>query len=250
MRRPILAATLVLCIARAFAQPAAAPAFEAASVKPSKEEAGSSSWNSRPGYLAMHNQTLRALIGIAYQVKDRQLSGGPKWLDSDRFDIEARAAGPARDPQLLAMLQTLLAERFQVALHHESRVFPTYALVVAKGGLKIRPVEGGGGSSTKSGRGRIATQRISMARLADALSRLLDNPVVDMTGVTGVFDFTLEWAADSMRPPSEPGADVPGAALGPSLFTVLQDQLGLKLEARKLPADVLIIDRAEKPSEN
>src|SRR5215831_12680635 len=106
------------------------PTFEAASVKPNKSITESSSWHSRTGYLVMRNQTLNDLIRIAYQLKADQVTGGPKWLVSDRFDIEARASGPARDPELLVMLQTLLAERFQLKLHRDTKLVSGYALIV------------------------------------------------------------------------------------------------------------------------
>src|SRR5262249_46279049 len=106
--------------------------FDAASIKPSKSAEDGTSWHSRTGYLVMKNQPLRRLVAIAYGINEDQVSGGPKWVDSDRFDIEARAAGPARDPELLAMLQQLLAERFQVAVHRESGMAAGYVLVPIK----------------------------------------------------------------------------------------------------------------------
>jgi uncharacterized protein (TIGR03435 family) len=234
----------------AYCQPPAQPAFEVAAIKPSKIEPGHSSWNTHPGNLVMRNQTLKACLKIAYRVRDYQFSGGPPWLDSDRFDIEAKARGPANDDELLAMLRTLLAERFQLALHHESKIGPAYALVVAKKGLKIRPVGGGSGSRTNSGRGRIDGQHMSMAKLAETLSHMLDRPVLDMTGNHEYFDLKLEWTPDSATLMAKPEAEPAAAASGPSLFTALQEQLGLRLEARKAPIDILVIDRAEKPSEN
>src|SRR5262245_23584766 len=122
-----IASLSLLFVTTQLAAQTAAPSFEAASLKPSNAKDDSSSWNSRPGYLVMRNQTLNALIRIAYDLKVDQVTGGPKWLDSDRFDVEARAAGPAKDPELLAMLQKVLAERFKVKFHRDTKLVPGYA---------------------------------------------------------------------------------------------------------------------------
>ena len=213
------------------------PVFEAASIKPSKEFSGRH-WDSHPGTISLRGHSLKSLICVAYHVKESQVSGGPKWLDDDRFDINAKAEGPAEDPQLLAMLQTLLAERFQLVFHHEEKIGSAFALVAAKSGLKIQPVEAEGSRSSGS-KGRIVAKGVSMEKLAEILSRQAGAPVSDMTGATGVYNFTLEWSTEG------DAADIQSA-----LFAALQQQLGLKLEMRKLPVDLLVIDRAEKPSEN
>jgi uncharacterized protein (TIGR03435 family) len=137
------------------------------------------------------------------------------------------------------MLQTLLADRFQLVIHHEQKVAPAYALVLAKSGLKIKPVEGATGSSSRSGRGVITAKGLTMAKLADRLSRNLRAPVADLTETPGAFDFKLEWSIEGDKDD-----------LQSSLFAALQSQLGLKLEARKLPIDMIVVDKAEKPSEN
>jgi uncharacterized protein (TIGR03435 family) len=227
-----------------------APAFEVASVKPSKAPAGHSGWHSRTGYVVLQNQTLKQLVQIAYHVKANQVSGGPKWCDSDRFDIEAKSDGPANDAQLLTMLQTLLADRFQLAFHRETALFPGFALVVAKSGFKIRPVDAGEGERSNSNRGHYTAERVSMAKFAETLSRILRSPVVDRTGTTGVFSFQLEWTPDNADAPAPDGTTPDMSNSGPSLYTVLQERLGVKLEAQKVSAEVLVIDRAEKPTEN
>jgi uncharacterized protein (TIGR03435 family) len=249
MTKAIASLSLLLATVRVVAQ-TAAPSFEAASVKPGKANDDSSSWNSRPGYLVMRNQTLNALIRIAYDLKADQVTGGPKWLDSDRFDVEARAAGPAKDPELLAMLQTVLAERFQLKIHRDTKLVPGYAMVVAKGGLKVRPVEADGRPRMNWGRGRIIAERATMKRLAEALARMLGSPVVDTTGIPGEFSFKLEWAPENSPSTSLAGAAPTEAPIGASLFTVLQQDLGIRLEPRKAPIEVLVIERAEKPTEN
>ncbi len=237
---------LFAAMAAAFAQPAA-PAFEAASIKPSKAATDGSSWHSRPGYLVMKNQTLGGLIRAAYKLRPEQLSGGPKWIEADRFDVEARAAGPADDPELLAMLKTVLAERFQLVTHTGSRLVSGYALVVSKGELKVSTDPTEGKSRSSSHRGSMEFERASMAKLADSLGHILSAPVVDRTGVSGVFTFKLEFDPESVRLAADGAAD---NRLGPSLFTVLQQQLGLKLEGHKESLEVVVVDKAEKPTEN
>jgi uncharacterized protein (TIGR03435 family) len=229
-----LSSILLLAI-HALAQ---APAFEAAAIKPSKDLSRGTSWDSEPGRINL-SATLKGLITIAYRVKDFQVAGGPKWLDGDRFEINAKAEGPAKDPELLEMLQTLLADRFQLAIHHEQKIAPAYALVVAKSGLKIKAVEGATGSSSRGGRGAMTAKGVSMAKLAESLSRNLGAPVADLTETPGVFDFKLEWSVEGDANDAQS-----------ALFAALQSQLGLKLESRKLPIDVIVVDKAEKPSEN
>jgi uncharacterized protein (TIGR03435 family) len=150
------------------------------------------------------------------------------------------------------MLQTLLAERFQLKLHHSSKMVAGHSLAVAKGGLKVRPVEVTGSQRNKMnwGKGRLLAERASMARLADALTRILGAPVIDKTGISGEYTFQLEWAPEGSQPMAVPVTTSAETPTGPSLFTVLQQDLGLKLEPTKAPIEVLIIDRAEKPTEN
>src|SRR5262249_41327676 len=246
MTKAAVSVSLLLTTLQVVAQ-TAAPSFEAASIKPSDPKEDGSSWHSRPGYLVMRNQTLNGLIRIAYHLKADQVTGGPKWLDSDRFDLEARAAGPAKDPELLAMLQTVLAERFQLKFHRDTKLVPGYGMVVAKGGLKVHPVEANGKQRMNWGRGRLTAERATMKRLAEAVARMLGSPVVDTTGIAGEFSFKLEWTPESAPSTSIAGAPPAEAPIGPSLFTVLQQYVGLRLEPRKAPIDVLVIERAEKP---
>jgi uncharacterized protein (TIGR03435 family) len=201
------------------------------------------------------NVTLKRCVRGAYDVPETQILGGPKWLDEDRCYIEAKAAGPAGDHELMIMLQALLAERFKLAIHREQRALPGYALVVAKAGLKAKPSDPDARSRTSSSRGSIEAEGCAMAQLAQRLSEAMHMPVADFTGVPGKFDFKLKWTLDDMQASPPPGGDRPVAVAsdtvsGPSIFTALQEQLGLKLESRKVPAEVLVIDHAEKPSEN
>lgn len=226
----------------AFGQPATAPQFEVASIKPSNDGPGSSGISTNNGRLSGRNVTLKRCVRSAYGVQEAQILGGPKWLDEDRYYIEAKASGPAGDRELSIMLQSLLAERFQLALHRETRTLPGLALVVGKGGLKAKPSATSSSSRTNSSRGIIQAERCSMTQLALKVSEVLRLPVADMTNVQGDFDFKLEWTPDD--------GDKSIAASGPSIYAALQEQLGLKLQSRKVPVEVLVIDHAEKPSEN
>jgi uncharacterized protein (TIGR03435 family) len=229
------------------------PAFEVASVKVSNAPPGSDASKSTPGNLSMRNMTLRASIAMAYDVKEMQVVGGPKWLDSERYDIDAKSASPAPGPQLRAMLQTLLAERFKVELHRETRIFPGYTLVIAKSGLKVHSAEPGI-SNISTHNSSMNAEKATMAALAKNLARRLAAPVEDATGLTAAFDFKLELPPqlDRGAAAADPlGTEAPDpASSAAALSHALEDQLGLKLEMRRIPQEVLVIDRAEKLVEN
>ncbi|HKA00959.1 MAG TPA: TIGR03435 family protein [Candidatus Solibacter sp.] len=223
------------------------PAFDAVSVKHSNATDDGSSWHSRTGYIVMKNQTLRNLVAIAWRMPADRISGGPKWADADRFDIEGRAPSAAHDPEILLMLQRTLSERFQVVVHQERAAIDGYALVPIKTGLKIKPDdESQEKSKSHSSRGKIEAERITMPKLAETLGRLLGKPVIDSTGIKGGYTFTLEWTPE---PPRTEGAASTDPA-GPTLFDVVASKLGLKLENKKLPSESLVIDKAEKPNDN
>ena len=251
MRGPA-AITIFLSCAWCLAQ---TPAFESASIKPSSAQEGRSLYNTAPGRLSMQNQTLKECIRIAYGVKVAQVAGGAKWVESERFNIDAKAKGPAGDKELMLMLQALLKDRFKLDLHRETKMVPGYGLSVAKGGVKMRQMEPGPGN-IRTRAGNITGECASIANLTAALSEVLNVPVLDETGVFGVFTFGLDWTPDvSRRRPGlsgdeqDPPTALPDSPEGPSLFAALQEQLGLKLTARKAPLEVLVIDRAAKPAE-
>ena len=246
MGAQIIAAIAVLAAAPVFAQ-ISAKAFDAASIKPNRSGDNGSSWHTRTGSVDLRNQTLRSLVQIAYRLKDYQVTGGPLWADADRFDIIARAPGPADDPELIDMMKTLLADRFQLAFHKESKQFPGYDLMVTRKGFKLTAVEDAGNHSTNSKGGHLKATRISMPRFAEWITRVVGQPVEDKTGVQGVFTFEMDWSPANSQPPRP---DTEFADAGPSIFTALQEQLGLRLEARKVSGEILVIDRAERPSEN
>jgi uncharacterized protein (TIGR03435 family) len=183
----------------------------------------------------------------AYGIGPHQIAGGPAWLDTDRFDIAAKSEGAENDDSvLMGMLQALLAERFMLRVHRETRIVPALVLEVAKGGPKLESAESGD-ASTKFNSAMIDAKSITLSRFAEVLSRQMDMPVVDQTGLEGHFNIKLLWRPESPRP-TVTGVDE--AMERPSIFDALQQQLGLRLQSKKVTIEVLVIDRAERPSEN
>jgi uncharacterized protein (TIGR03435 family) len=216
--------------------------FEVATIRINRTGSIGDSEHYHAGLLNMTNVTLKQCIRYGYEISEPQILGGPSWIDDLRFDIVAKAdVPPADDFELLRMLAPLLAERFQLAVHHETRMLPGYALLMAKNGIRATVSD----PSTKfSGNSTHTTMRVTgctMQVLAIRLSAMLHRPVVDMTQDTRAFDFGLHWTPDG---------EVQTASDDGSLFTALQEQVGVRLDSRKVPVDVLVIDRAEMPSEN
>jgi len=244
---------LSFCYAQSSSTP---PAFEVVSIKPSAPESRGMTVSTDPGRFTAENATLKFLIRVAYHVREEQISGGPGWMDTERFDVVATAAGSPTDEETRQMMQRMLAERFQVKAHRTTREANVYQLTVAKGGLKIKPEEDATAKGRASvARGKIAAQKVSMAQLAGMLSTALGQRVSDGTEVKGVFDVNLEWTPDESQPVlTKPGvapqASPPVETGGLSIFGALQEQLGLKLEARKGTAEVLVVDSAQRPSAN
>ena len=222
--------------------------FEVASIKPTNSASNSfsSGLNTSNGRLTATNVTLKRCIMGAYGVGPNQIFGGPDWLDTDRFDIAAKADQPVGDRIQMTMLQTLLADRFQLQLHRETKPVQTYVLEVTRNGPRLEQGDGHG-SKTSNGRGDLVITNATMDRFAEILSRQMDLPVVNRTGIDGVFNLKLKWTPESARPAKPEDS---AAAEGPSIFTAIQEQLGLRLHAQKIPLEVLVIDHAEKPSEN
>jgi uncharacterized protein (TIGR03435 family) len=217
-----------------------AASFEVASIKRAVPDAGGSSGeDGRNGVLRVYNVTLKRCIRYAYAMPEGQILGGPKWIDDLRFDIIARADHPAGEPELLTMLQPLLADRFNLEFHHESRTISGYALTLAKGGIKATVSDPNRRSGANGGRGFVDAVAFPVSELTIRLSAVLGRPVIDMTGDKRRFDIHLRWTPDDTA-----------TSDSPSLPTALQEQLGLRLEARKVPVDVLVVDRAALPSDN
>jgi bla regulator protein BlaR1 len=259
-------------------QPPPARHFEAASIKPSRSADQRLFYDmsniQSGGQFTVSNITVKRLIQDAYRIKDFQISGGPGWIGSDVFDIAAKPDGPASYEQFQQMLQSLLAERFQLAINSDTREMPVYALVVGKNGPKFkaanesdpnfidlsgRPIPQGGGRPriTIVRRGRLTAQGLNMAAFADNLANFLGRTVLDKTSLAGMYDLKLEWKPDenqvamfgAMGVPEGFGAPPPDWD-GPSLFSALEEQLGLKLESQKGPVDIFTIVHVERPSAN
>ncbi|MEI9970030.1 MAG: TIGR03435 family protein [Terracidiphilus sp.] len=209
------------------------------------------------GHFRTVNLALRELIQFAYDMPDSQILGGPAWLDSIMFDIDAKS-DPAVDAELRAlppeqarhqkqlMVQSLLADRFELKVHQETRQLPVYALVVAKDGPKFKPSQING-TTIDAGRARlhIAGSDDTMSVLAQELAQVLGRVVVNETGLSGRYDLTLRWTPDDAAALASSSPDIP-----PDIFTAIQEQLGLKLESTKDPVPVLVIDSVQKPSPN
>ena len=231
------------------------PAFEVVSVKSARSGAGGMDITSDPGRLTLRNVTLRFCIEAAYHLKDYQVSGGPGWLNTEVYDIDAKASGPATSGEMYRMLQPMLADRFKLALNWEAHEAQGYALLVGKNGVMVRQVESGEGAEMRVGRDHITARKVSMARFSEALSNILDRPVVDVTGLSGVFDIDIKWLPDERQAVQKPGMEpMPSASSddvsSPSIFGAVQEQLGLKLEARKIAERILVVVSAEKPTAN
>jgi uncharacterized protein (TIGR03435 family) len=222
------------------------PAYEVASIKPNTSGDGHSVTNGDGGQIVFINQTLKRLLERAYGVGPFQI-GGPNWMESLHFDIAAKYPPDSKKDDRAPMLRTLLEDRFKLAVHRESKDLPGYALVLAKGGFKIKPVEpGASGIETRGGPIQTLTARkASMARLAETMARRLVQPVVDKTGVGGVYDFELRFTSDDLAA-STTTADAP-----PTLFTALQEALGLRLQPEKVPIQIIVVDHLERaPTDN
>jgi uncharacterized protein (TIGR03435 family) len=228
----------------AYAQTGAAPHFEVATVKPSGDDeikAGISGCKTGHGREVCTNVTLKRCIVGSFHVGPGQVVGGPSWIDSEPFHIEAKAAEAGEDAPLDAMMRALLQERFHLTLHRENRNLQALVLEVAKSGPKLEKAPGGE-AVTDGSHGRLTLQNTNMDGFAERLARVTELPVVNRTGIDGVFNMKIIWTPEGDHPK---GPDSP-----PSLFTAIQEQLGLRLQSQKAPVSVLVIDHAEKPGEN
>lgn len=202
--------------------------------------------HTRTDNLSMQNVSLRTLIAEAYGLPDYRVLG-PAWLDTDRFDVVAKAPHGTPSKEVPLLLAPLLAERFKLVSHRETKELPVYALVVAKGGLKIKQSEGTesktNGHGNKAG-GELTAGATTMAWLAEWLSKQVDRPVLDMTGDTRRYDFTLKYSREDAK------AETADTAY-PIVPLAIQDQIGVRLEKRNAALDVLVVDSIEKlPIEN
>ncbi len=268
---------VVILAANVAAQPAQSPKFDVATIKPAAPGAFGSYVRPMPGgHASIVNMTLKMLVQIAYGVQAFQVTGGPAWADAIHYDVEAKPDTPGKPSDVRPMLQALLADRFRLVVHRETKELPVYALVLARkdGNLGPGMKESKEGGCTPGEPGRVPTPvgpgirptcgavlmgpgvltgvSVEPSKMVPALSRILGRTVIDKTGLSTKYDIKLEYTPDenhlAMLPPPEgpPTAD----SSGPSLLTALREQLGLKLESQRGPVQILVIDRAEKPSEN
>jgi uncharacterized protein (TIGR03435 family) len=240
-------AAAILWATLCFGQPA--PRFEVASIKPDKSDDRGGDMRPIAGGFSARNLSVGMFIQSAYNLKAWEILGGPDWLTTDRYDIEAKTEGNPSSQEKLDMLRPLLADRFQLKFHRETRQMPMYSLTAAKSGPKLQATPSGARGYIRPGRGLIEGRGVSMSTLANFLGGSLIQSVTDNTGIGGSFDIRLEWT------PTEGEShysydDRPVDSNGPSIFTAIQEQLGLKLEGSKGPIEVLVIDHVERPSEN
>jgi uncharacterized protein (TIGR03435 family) len=241
----------------------AAATFDVVSIKANHGGTLGSSMSTRTGgLLTATNISVRSLITAAYDVRPSQVVG-PSWIDTDRFDINARAAGDVPGTAFPPMMQRMLAERFQLAVHHETREMPVYALVPRVAGQlgpkltaspadcvqvatpgQPNPCGSGVSASLTNGNGTMVCRRASMEAVARSLGGQVDRIVIDRTGLAGSFDCELKFTPEDRGPADTRNADAP------SVFTAVQEQWGLKLDATRGPVDVVVIDRVERPTED
>lgn len=219
----------------------AGPSFEVATVKPAAPNQRGSSLNYTRDTMKLDNVSLRQAILFIYELRDYQVTGGAKWVNSEAFDIVGKAeAATVKPNELRAMAKALLADRFQLMLRKETRPLPAYALVAAKRGTKLQPAGKDDVTSSSSGPALLKAHAMTMSGFAELIAAKLHRFVVDRTGAPGAYNFDLHFAADNAPPDSGE----------PSFSTALEEQYGLKLQATTAPGDVYVIERAERPGAN
>jgi uncharacterized protein (TIGR03435 family) len=236
------------------------PSFEVATIKPSKPDDQRKAFIVQGRRFNIINQPLVQILCFSYDVQAKQLIGLPPWAETDKYDIDAKpdGEGAPSSKQWKGMIQKLVAERFKLTFHRDKQELSVYVLSVAKGGPKLTKSEGDpNGLPGLFFRGKLGDLGVRNANMGDFTglmqSAVLDRPVVDQTELTGRYDFTLVWTPDDSQfsgmgakiPPPTDSANAP-----PNLYTAIQEQIGLKLDATKAPADVMVVDHVEKPSEN
>jgi uncharacterized protein (TIGR03435 family) len=245
----LLIAGLLAIVPALLAQSADGPQFEVASVKRVHDGPPPGdiprNLDASPGHLAMRNVPLRHALIWAYDLKDYQVSG-PEWIKGDeRYDIIAKAAKPVAESEIRRMLQRLLTERFQLKMHRETKELSVYVLLPGRGEPNVKPVTDDSAPSLAGSPTGVSFHKQPISRFTFMLTRRMDRPVLDATGLTGLYDFTIDTSGLGFngRPAEDQSA--------PSIFTTVQRDLHLKLEARKEPVEYLIIDSANKiPIEN
>lgn len=225
--------------------------FAAATIKPHDPNdpcRGCSGFDAEGDRMKIRNKSASSILQVAYAINPRQIVGAPDWFYNESFDIVCTTDTPGEptSAQYLIMLQNLLADRFGLRFHHDKRGLSVYAVTIAKGGPKIKaagPEEKATGDDMRNGQDqKVSVTSASLQDFAERMQLFVDRPVVDQTGLTGKYDFSLHYTVDESRT-ADPNAP-------PGLFTAIQEQLGLKLVPVKAPADVFVVDRVEQPSAN
>jgi uncharacterized protein (TIGR03435 family) len=249
VRAVLLIGTLLLSVT--FAQ--TPPAFEAASVRLSDPNERAAAAEFLPGGRFRANIALRYVIERAYDIEDYQLLGDPAWAKTEKYAIEAKTDSPATDEQLRLMVQALLVSRFGLKIHRETRDLPVYALVVGKNGPKLTAATDAtqceGHGCFGIGKGSFSAKGATMPWTAKVLNRIMDRPVLDKTQLSGNYDFVLHFDPSTASSPMMAAVSTEDSSQG-SIFTVIQEQIGLKLDPRKEPVETLVIDHVERPSGN
>jgi len=227
------------------------PVFDVATIKPSEPNDPSDGFHTRGRHIFIENQTVYKLVAFAYGLNSKQIVGGPTWLDTDRFDIDGvpDVEGTPSLKQQQAMVTKLLTDRFGMTFHKEKKELSVYAITVGKGGPKLTKSADdliGMPSQDAEQHGTeldMKFKNMSMTDFGFCMQFFLDRPIVDQTGLAGKYDFILKWSFDETEASSNPNA-------APGLFTAIQEQDGLKLDAVKAQVDVLVVDHVERPSAN
>jgi uncharacterized protein (TIGR03435 family) len=245
----------LICICQLWLGGADALVFDVASIRP--HAPGDNRFLVRPpsnGGFTAAGTTAKFVVMLAYDVQETQVIGGPSWFATEKWDIEARTddrAGHSVE-ETRRMLQNMLEERFSLRLHRETQPLPVYVLSIARSGSKLKASDPTGSTNVKAGGNSVSVQHGELARMTQLLATVLGRPVVDRTGLKGLYDFSLRWDDAPIREGGVPGLDAP-AAPGTdhgSIFTAIQDQLGLRLEPQRAPIDVIVVDRMDRPSQN
>jgi uncharacterized protein (TIGR03435 family) len=253
MKICVVVAFLGVLAVSSTAQSQALPSFEVAAIRPSGQDSGPMAIKRTTGEFQTTRTPVAFLIRWAYDVDENRLIGSNSRLDTEPYDVVAKIPeGELAPGQLKLMMQSLLADRFQLRVHRETRQTPSYVLLVdgARPKVKFVPIEGGVGQNpfAMTDRGRLLGTKVTSTMLANVLTSLMGRPVLDQTGTTQPFDFVLEWSPESETNPAPPA---PGSPVRPSIFTALKEQLGLKVEARRVQSEVVVIDSVlPVPTEN
>jgi uncharacterized protein (TIGR03435 family) len=241
----VISVVVITCSAQPSREATKPQAFEVVSVKPNRSGTDSSHARSRPGRYYATNIKVKELIQDAFGVKEFQISGAPRWTETEGFDIDAitGTSSDLTDKEFEPILRALLTDKFQLRFHRETKQLPAYSLIVAKNGPKLRAHSGDAvfdvSIRRRPGKLILSGTKMSMSRLTEVLSRRIEHIVLDRTGLSGEYDLKMEWAPD----PSGESADA-------SIFTALQEQLGLKLESTRALVEIVVIDGVERLSEN